>query len=64
MTLAPSALAAIAVAAAIATFGLWWMRLMLPVVKTLPNATKTGLYLLVWLAYFILTLIIVAGQPQ
>ncbi len=46
----------------IASLGLWWFRLVLGSVKKLPKATRYGVYALVWLAYFILTLVVI-GQP-
>jgi len=49
------------VAALIASLGLWWFRLILRGVRTLPASSRYGVYALVWLAYFILTLIII-GQ--
>lgn len=52
-----AALAAILVA----SFGLWWFRLVLTGVRKLPKTSRYGVYALVWLAYFILTLIII-GQ--
>jgi hypothetical protein len=48
------------VAAGIATLGLWWFRLVLPVVRRQPKATRFGVYALVWLAYFILTMIVIS----
>ena len=48
-------------AALIATFGLWWFRLVLTGVRKLPKSSRYGVYALVWLASFILTLIII-GQ--
>lgn len=48
-------------AALIASLGLWWFRLVLTGVRKLPKSSRYGVYALVWLAYFILTLIII-GQ--
>ena len=47
------------VAALIASAGLWWFRLILPVVKNQPKLTRYGVYGLVWLAYFILTMMMI-----
>ena len=60
----PEALIAALVAAGIATLGLWWFRLMLPVVRRQSKTTRYGVYALVWLAYFILTLIVIGGAQQ
>ncbi len=49
------------VAAGIATLGLWWFRLVLPAVRKQPKTTRYGIYALIWLAYFILTMIAI-GQ--
>ncbi len=46
-------------AALIASAGLWWFRLILPVVKKQPKETRFGVYAIVWLAYFILTMIVI-----
>jgi len=54
-----SAIAAIV----IASIGLWWFRLVLTGVKKLPRTTRLGVYTLVWLAYFILTIIVI-GQKS
>ncbi len=47
------------VAAAIASGGLWWFRLILPVIRKQPRTTRLGVYALVWLAYFILTIMVI-----
>lgn len=47
------------VAAAVASAGLWWFRLVLPVVRKQPKTTRFGVYALVWLAYFILTILVI-----
>ncbi len=49
-------------ATVIACVGLWWFRLVLPVIKKQPKMTRYGVYAGVWLAYFILTLIIIGKQ--
>ncbi|MEX6632639.1 hypothetical protein [Hyphococcus lacteus] len=54
----PVIMAAI-VATIIATVGLWWFRLILPVVRKQPKTTRMGVYALVWLAYFILTMMVI-----
>lgn len=43
----------------ISTVGLWWFRLMLPNVRAMPRTTRFGVYALIWLAYFILTLLVI-----
>ncbi len=55
-----SAIAAIV----IASIGLWWFRLVLTSVKKLPRTTRLGVYTLVWLAYFILTIIVIGQQSS
>ena len=59
--MAESAVYAALAGALVATFGLWWFRLIMTNVRKLPKATRYGVYALVWLAYFILTLIVI-GQ--
>ena len=49
------------VAAAIACVGLWWFRLMLPSVRAQAKTTRFGIYALVWLAYFILTMMVIGN---
>ncbi|MAW82325.1 MAG: hypothetical protein CMI63_18965 [Parvularcula sp.] len=56
-----NALIAGLVAALIASAGLWWFRLILPVVRKQPKTTRYGVYAIVWLAYFILTMVVI-GQ--
>ena len=46
-------------AALIASFGLWWLRLVVPVVKKQPKTTRFSIYALVWLAYFITVLVMI-----
>ena len=43
----------------VATAGLWWFRLILKDVQKLPRSTRFGVYALVWLAYFTLTLLVI-----
>lgn len=50
-------------AAVVACIGLWWFRLVLGGIRKQPKATRYGIYALVWLAYFILTMILI-GQTQ
>lgn len=59
--MAQSGLYAALVAILVASFGLWWFRLVLTGVRKLPKTSRYGVYALVWFAYFILTLIII-GQ--
>ncbi len=47
------------VGAIVASLGLWWFRLILPVVRRQPKTTRFGVYALVWLAYFILTIMVI-----
>lgn len=47
----------------VASIGLWWFRLVLTGVRKQPKATRYGVYALVWLAYFILTMIVI-GQSR
>ncbi len=51
-------------ASVIASLGLWWFRLILTRVREAPKATRYGVYALVWLAYFILTMIIITRGQQ
>lgn len=48
-----------AVAAAVATFGLFWFRMILKELRRLPKTTRFGIYALVWLAYFVLTMLVI-----
>lgn len=43
----------------VATAGLWWFRLVLKNVRTLPNLTRYGVYAFIWLAYFVLTMTLI-----
>lgn len=58
MSAEPGALAA---SALVATAGLWWFWSIMKDVRRLPMATRIGIYVLVWLAYFILMMIL-AGR--
>ncbi|MEE2690101.1 MAG: hypothetical protein VX640_01050 [Pseudomonadota bacterium] len=54
--------AAAGVAAVIATLGLWWFQFILKDVRRLPKATRYGIYALIWLAYFVLIMILAARR--
>ncbi|WDI32637.1 hypothetical protein PUV54_05435 [Hyphococcus flavus] len=56
-----SALIAILVSAGIATLGLWWFRFILPVIRKQPKNTRYGVYALIWLAYFILSMLLIGS---
>lgn len=43
----------------VASLGLWWFRLLMPVVRKQSKTTRYGVYALVWLAYFILTIMVI-----
>ena len=61
--MAQSAVYAGIAAIIIASLGLWWFRLVMASVKKQPEATRYGIYALVWLAYFIATLVMI-GQSS
>lgn len=44
---------------AVATIGLWWFRLIMKNVREMPKTTRYGIYALVWLAYFVVVLLLV-----
>ena len=48
----------VAVSAIIASLGLWWFTTILKDVRKLPRLTRLGIYLLIWLAYFILVMML------
>lgn len=52
---------AVAASTIVATAGLWWFWSIMKDVRRLPMATRIGIYVLVWLAYFILMMIL-AGR--
>jgi len=62
--MAESAIYAVITATIISSLGLWWFRLILPGVKKKPKAMRYGVYALIWLAYFILTLVVIGQQPS
>ncbi len=49
---------AVAASAIVATAGLWWFRAIMKDVRRLPPGTRVGIYVLIWLAYFVLTMIL------
>ena len=53
-------------AAVVASIGLWWFQYVLKDVRKLQRGMRLGVYALIWLAYFILTIILVAhlGDAQ
>lgn len=48
---------AVIAATIVATGGLWWFRLVLKDVRRMAPATRYGVYALVWLAYFVVTML-------
>ncbi|MGE0408252.1 MAG: hypothetical protein AB7P23_03195 [Amphiplicatus sp.] len=49
----------------VASLGLWWFHFMLKGLKSLPRATRYGVYAGVWLAYFILVMMLASrAQPS
>lgn len=49
---------AVAASAIVATAGLWWFWTILKDARRLPPATRIGVYVLVWLAYFVLMMVL------
>ena len=47
------------VGGAVASAGLWWFRLMMPVVRRQEKPIRWSVYAAIWLAYFILTIILI-----
>ena len=45
--------------AIIASLGLWWFRLIMKNVRTMPAATRFGIYALIWLAYFVAVMLLI-----
>lgn len=60
--MAESAIYAGVAAIIIASLGLWWFRLIMTGVRKQSKTTRYGIYALVWLAYFILTLVVIGQQ--
>jgi hypothetical protein len=58
----PGALAASAI---VASAGLWWFWTIMKDVRRLPALTRIGIYVLVWLAYFVLMMVLAgrSGAP-
>jgi hypothetical protein len=50
--------AAFLIAALIATAGLWWFDFVLKGLRSMPKGVRYGIYALIWLAYFILVIIL------
>lgn len=50
---------AIAASAIVASAGLWWFRAIMKDVRKFPMATRIGIYILIWLAYFIVMMVLV-----
>lgn len=48
-----------ALAAVIATIGLWWFRLIMKNLRGMAPTTRYGIYALIWLAYFVAVMLIV-----
>ncbi len=55
---------AIFVSALLASAGLWWFRYILNDVRKLSPGPRFGIYAAVWLAYFILVMILAAKTAQ
>jgi len=55
---------AIVAAALIASMGVWWFTVVLPAVKNMPKLRRQGIYGALWLAYFILVLIVINQTQQ
>lgn len=49
---------AVAASAIVATAGLWWFWTILKDVRRFPPATRIGIYVLVWLVYFVLVMVL------
>lgn len=47
---------------AIASLGLWWFRLVLKDVRKMPKMTRTGIYALIWLAYFVAVVLVIGPE--
>lgn len=46
-------------ATVIASLGLWWFRLIMKSVREMAPTPRYGIYALIWLAYFVLTVIVI-----
>ncbi|MEM8770082.1 MAG: hypothetical protein AAGD92_00400 [Pseudomonadota bacterium] len=46
-------------AAIVATLGLWWFRLIMSNVRTMPKTPRYGIYALVWLTYFVVVMMFI-----
>ena len=55
-------LAVAGAAALIATLGLVWFAWILKDVRKLPAATRYGVYALIWLAYFVVVMLLAAQR--
>lgn len=56
-------LAAAIPAAIVATLGLWWFHFMMKgFMGRQPRATRLGVYALIWLAYFVLVMLLALRQ--
>jgi len=55
---------AVIAAIVIASIGLWWFQFVMNGVKKMARGARYGVYAAVWLAYFILTLIVIAQTQQ
>lgn len=60
--MAQSAVYAGIAAIIIASIGLWWFRVVMTGVKKQPKVTRYGIYALIWLAYFITTLLVIGNS--
>ena len=51
-------------AAAVASFGLWWFHVVMGGLKKQSQNQRRMIYASVWLAYFVLTMIVIAQSQQ
>ena len=47
-------------AAIVASLGLWWFRLIMKNVREMAPTTRYGIYALIWLAYFVAVMLVIA----
>ncbi len=47
-------------AAVVASLGLWWFRLIMKNVREMEKPTRYGIYALIWLAYFVAVMLVIA----